>query len=90
MIMLSGTGVLFALYPPPRNLVLLLPFVLVLVGFYLWKLADGGLAARELEPEKLLLEHSVRFAAIALIFLAAMLATIPYDPTIHLGLFSHD
>jgi len=86
MVMLFGAGVLFAVYPPLHNLIFLLPAVLALMGIYLWKLADGGLATRELEPEKLLRRPVVWLAGLALGLLAAGLLALP-DLTAGLGFF---
>ena len=87
MVMLFGAGVLFAVYPPLHNLILLLPAVLALMGIYLWKLADGGLAARELEPEKLLRRPVVWLSGVALGLLALGLVSLPEDLTVRLGFF---
>lgn len=87
MVMLFGAGVLFAVYPPLHNLIFLLPAVLALMGIYLWKLADGGLATRELEPEKLLRMPEVWLALLVLGLLAAALAAVPEDLTARLGFF---
>lgn len=87
MVMLFGAGVLFAVYPPLHNLIFLLPAVLALMGIYLWKLADGGLAARELEPEKLLRRPVVWLAGVALGALALGLVALPEDLTVRLGFF---
>jgi len=89
MVMLFGAGVLFAVYPPLHNLIFLLPFVLAMTGVYLWKLADGGLATRELEPEKLLRRPSVLLSSLALGILAILLVAIPADLTKWLGFFGH-
>ena len=87
MVMLFGAGVLFAVYPPLHNLIFLLPFVLLLMGIYLWKLADGGLAARELEPEKLLRRPAVWLTGLGLGLLSIGLCTLPVDLTEWLGCF---
>lgn len=87
MVMLFGSGVLFAVYPPLHNLIFLLPAVLALMGIYLWKLADGGLAARELEPEKLLRMPSVWLSGLVLGALATALAALSDDLTEWLGFF---
>lgn len=87
MVMLFGAGVLFAVYPPLHNLTFLLPGVLALMGIYLWKLADGGLATRELEPEKLLRRPVVWLAGIALGLLAFGLMALPEDLTVLLGFY---
>jgi 4-hydroxybenzoate polyprenyltransferase len=87
MVMLFGAGVLFAVYTPLHNLIFLLPAVLALMGVYLWKLADAGLATRELEPEKLLQRPLVWVSAFALVFLAIYLVNLPIDLTSKLGFF---
>lgn len=87
MVMLFGVEVLFAVYAPLHNLIFLLPAVLALMGIYLWKLADGGLAARELEPEKLLRMPMVCLSGLVLCALATGLAALPYDLTEGLGFF---
>jgi len=87
MVMLFAAGVLFAVYAPLHNLIFLLPGVLALMGIYLWKLADGGLATRELEPEKLLRRPLVWFAGTALGLLALGLMALPEDFTARLGFF---
>lgn len=87
MVMLFGAGVLFAVYPPLHNLIFLLPAVLALMGIFLWKLADGGLAARELEPEKLLRRPVVWLAGFVLGLLALGLVSLPEDLTVRLGFF---
>ncbi len=87
MVMLFGAGILFAVYPPLHNLIFLLPVVLALIGIYLWKLSDGGLAARELEPEKLLRRPVVWFTALLLGLLCLGLLALPEDLALRIGFF---
>lgn len=87
MIMLFGAGVLLGSFPLLHNLVFLLPGVLGLTGIYLWKLADGALAVRELEPEKLLRRPVVFLWAIMLCTIGGALIALPIDLTIHLKIF---
>lgn len=87
MVMLFGAGVLFAVYRPLHNLIFLLPAVLFMAGLYLWVLADAGLAARELEPEKLLRRKSVWCVGLLLGVLAVCLVCLPVDLTAWFGLF---
>lgn len=87
MVMLFGAGVLFAVYPPLHNLIFLSPFVLLLMGIYLWKLADGGLGARELEPEKLLRRPAVWLTGLGLGLISMGLCSLPVDLTEWLGFF---
>lgn len=79
MVMLFGSGILFAVYPPLHNLIFLLPFILFLMGIYLWKLADSEINTRELEPEKLLKRKSVWIAIMLLSLLTSALFLIPID-----------
>lgn len=87
MIMLFGSGVLFAVYQSLHNLIFLLPFVLWLMGIYLWKLADDNIAARELEPEKLLRMPGVWISGLLLGTMAIVLIAAPIDLTEWLGFF---
>ncbi|MFT5633689.1 MAG: decaprenyl-phosphate phosphoribosyltransferase [Rubritalea sp.] len=87
MVMLFGAGVLFAVYSPLHNLIFLIPAVLALMGIYLWKIADEGLSARELEPEKLLRRPFVLLTAFALVLLTIYLVNLPIDLTAKLGFF---
>ena|GEM_PF-157542 len=87
MVMLFGAGVICAVYPPLHNLIFLLPAVLALMGLYFWTLADADLAARELEPEKLLRRRAVWLAGLALGLLALGLVGLPDDLTARLGFF---
>lgn len=79
MIMLFGSGILFAVYPRLHNLIFLLPFILLLMGIYLWKLADAEINTRELEPEKLLRKRSVWLAILLLSLLATILNMLPVN-----------
>jgi decaprenyl-phosphate phosphoribosyltransferase len=79
MVMLFGSGILFAVYSPLHNLIFLLPFILLLMGIYLWKLADSEINTRELEPEKLLRKRSVWLAILLLGLLATILMILPVD-----------
>lgn len=79
MVMLFGSGILFAVYSPLHNLIFLLPFILLLMGIYLWKLADSEINTRELEPEKLLRRRSVWLAIFILSSLATALLRLPVD-----------
>jgi decaprenyl-phosphate phosphoribosyltransferase len=89
MVMLFGSGILFAVYPPLHNLIFLLPFILLLMGIYLWKLADSETNTRELEPEKLLRKKSVWLAILLLSLLATTLMTIPVDLAERLHFFGN-
>lgn len=87
MVMLFGSGVLFAVYEPLHNLIFLLPFILLLMGIYLWKLADSEMNTRELEPEKLLKRKSVWLAIFLLSTIATALMLIPINVAKQLHFF---
>ncbi len=90
MIMFFGSGILFAVYSPLHNLIFLLPFILLLMGIYLWKLADSEINTRELEPEKLLQHQIVWLAIFCMCSLAAVLLSIPLDIAEKLRFFGID